>query len=374
MAEQVAERVIAALAGAVTGDDRRLAALSNRTLPPDVVAALDAHGLTALFVALCARGGAPCAPDAAVIARAREVSARALHLLAAAADIANAARDDDVALLFFKGTTLSQRAYGAPALRASADLDVLVRPDAIVRARSLLERLGFARVRRQTARQDAHLMRSDGEESWLNSARLVLVELHTRVSPRRIGVELDSALWRDARTMQVGSAPLLAPGDAALLVLLAVHGAKHMWARGEWLVAFAATWQSSSVASRDESRRVAHEAGASRELGVALALCGQLLPSREYAGDESDAPAIAALARRAYDSMILGGGEIPGVRRRVLFNAAMRTSIASRVRYAGEWLFSPGPEDWASLALPDAMFPLYSVLRPFRLLLRQVAL
>jgi hypothetical protein len=52
------------------------------------------------------------------------------------------------------------------------------------------------------------------------------------------------------------------------------------------------------------------------------------------------------------------------------FNLRARDSAMDRARFAARWLFAPSPEDWRWARLPDALFPLYRVLRPVRLLLR----
>jgi hypothetical protein len=50
------------------------------------------------------------------------------------------------------------------------------------------------------------------------------------------------------------------------------------------------------------------------------------------------------------------------------FNLRARDRAADRARYVARWLFAPTPEDWRWSDLPDALFPLYHVLRPVRLL------
>ncbi|MCJ7428750.1 nucleotidyltransferase family protein, partial [Streptococcus suis] len=56
-------------------------------------------------------------------------------------------------LLFIKGLTLSQLAYGSATLKVSRDIDLLVLPDNIVAAGGLLEDLGYRSVEPRDVRR-----------------------------------------------------------------------------------------------------------------------------------------------------------------------------------------------------------------------------
>ena len=89
--------------------------------------------------------------------------------------------------------------------------------------------------------------------------------------------------------------------------------------------------------------------------------------TREIAADGG----IQALAAEAVERMF---EEEPGdgtdTRGNLRFNLRLRDGAMDRARYAARWLFGPSPEDWKWKPLPDALFPLYRLLRPLRLLAR----
>jgi hypothetical protein len=64
-----------------------------------------------------------------------------------AAEVAVALRGDGVSPLLFKGVELRPRVFGGRALSSSTDIDLLVRPAEIERARSILQGLGFIHAR-----------------------------------------------------------------------------------------------------------------------------------------------------------------------------------------------------------------------------------
>jgi hypothetical protein len=54
------------------------------------------------------------------------------------------------------------------------------------------------------------------------------------------------------------------------------------------------------------------------------------------------------------------------------FHLRVQDSTRGRLRHFLRMLWVPSEEDWESLALPAALYPLYYVVRPFRLLGKHV--
>jgi hypothetical protein len=124
----------------------------------------------------------------------------------------------------------------------------------------------------------------------------------------------------------------------------------------------------------DAALHLASGVHARRTLLLGLSLARRLLdaPLADEVVREIEAdPGLAALAAEA-EARLFGeepeDGEETAANLR--FNLRARDRVADRARYAARWLFAPTPEDWRWAHLPDALFPLYRVLRPVRLLLR----
>ncbi|OWQ86236.1 hypothetical protein CDN99_20590 [Roseateles aquatilis] len=64
-----------------------------------------------------------------------------------AAEVSTALRDQGIVPLLFKGVELRPRAFGGRAISSSTDVDLLVRPADIERARGILQGLGFVHAR-----------------------------------------------------------------------------------------------------------------------------------------------------------------------------------------------------------------------------------
>jgi hypothetical protein len=157
----------------------------------------------------------------------------------------------DIAVVSLKGPWMAERLQGDAALRSSGDLDLLVRPEDLVRSEELLSELGFQPLR----------CRDDHERPWYRDA--VAVDLHHDVEhPRAWDFGVKRAWDRTCVTPFQGvPARLLAPADE--LVFLCLHSTRHRFERlGHILdLTFAfqklpLPWTSSHLAPNPEMARV----------------------------------------------------------------------------------------------------------------------
>ncbi|HET7461742.1 MAG TPA: nucleotidyltransferase family protein [Longimicrobium sp.] len=321
--------------------------------------------------------GAALPPSAAAELRARNAAEahRALRLAGEARRLLDALSGDGIEALVYKGPALAVQAYGDLALRSFIDLDLLVRPADVPRAIGVLAGAGYAAALEMSPAQERCFRRIDGDYPLVHRETGTLVELHARVSSLRFAMPIDTgALMRRSRLVAVGGGAVRTLGDDDLLLVLLVHGAKHRWKRLEWLAAVAALLR----AGRGDVATVlarATELHARRTVLLGLHLTQTLLGAplsaaveREIAADGGVAALAGGAAARLFGPEPAdGAGE---TRANLRFNLRLRDGAADRARSVARWLFGPGPEDWKWRPLPDALFPLYRVLRPLRLLAR----
>jgi hypothetical protein len=279
-----------------------------------------------------------------------------------------------VEALAYKGPTLAVQAYGDLSLRPFIDLDLLVRPADVPRALGALEAEGYAPVLRLSPAQERAFRRVDGDYQLVHRVTGTLVELHARVSTTRFAMPLETeALLRRAQSVRVGGGEVRTLGDQDLLVVLCAHGAKHRWKRLEWLVALSELLRAGR-GDVEGALLLAATAHARRTFLLGLALARRILgaPVPDAIAREIDADADLARLAAEVEARLLaedaeeGDETVANLR----FNLRARDGLADRARSAARWFFAPGPEDWRWVHLPDALFPLYRLLRPVRLLLR----
>jgi hypothetical protein len=129
--------------------------------------------------------------------------------LRAAAEVAEALAREGVAAVFVKGVALSLEAYGRPGDRPFGDLDLLVAPGSLPRARGVLTDLGFHSAPAGPA--------SSMEDRWERAG--ADVDLHWRFvapdgSQAAVRIPVEEIL---DRRREVGGLPVPSPEDSLLL-------------------------------------------------------------------------------------------------------------------------------------------------------------
>jgi hypothetical protein len=204
------------------------------------------------------------------------------------------------------------------------------------------------------------------------------VELHWRFADRRFPFALtaERALER-SRTVTIGGLTLPVMGDDDLLAVLAMHGARHLYERLEWLAGVTRLL----LAHRGDAQRlVAHAESlrARRMLIVSVHVAGQVLGfpldedwQRVLASDpDATLGAMMAAELEAYALRDVPFPDGAALQRRY---AALVDTRLDRARLYVHAALDPTARDHEAVALPDALVPLHHVLRPARLAATYVA-
>src|SRR6185437_2473937 len=132
-----------------------------------------------------------------------------------------------VPVIAHKGPVLAHRLYGDTAMRQFGDLDFLVLPSNLSRARSALLELGYAAKLTLTPRQEREYLRAGYEHVFGCGREQNLVELQWQVLPRFYAVNLDvEQLFQRSRIQDFESCAVRTLCDEDLLLVLCVHAAK----------------------------------------------------------------------------------------------------------------------------------------------------
>jgi hypothetical protein len=268
---------------------------------------------------------------------------------------------------------LSEVYYGDMALRQSGDLDLFVRKRDVVRIKSALGDLGY--TTRLLIPEDAmgDYIASGYEWTFDGPAGPNLLELQWALQPRFYAVDFEmDGLFARAASVLVAGQPGKTPSPEDLLLVLAVHAAKHVWGRLIWLCDIAQVLKVKPL-NWDRVQDGARQIGIERILRITLLLANHLLGAAIPAPVESairvDRAALGFADEIAAD---LAGGVSHDVEQMSYFRLMMRLRErrADRVRFLTRLTFTPGPGEWETVRLPKALFPLYRVVRLARLAAR----
>lgn len=295
------------------------------------------------------------------------IAARALARARQLAELLRAFDADGVPALPFKGPALSLAAYGELGARASTDLDLVVLPRDVDRARATMVRCGYQSSSSMSPAQERVLQRSFGHFVYAPPGGGVPVELHWRFAAPRYPWSLHVAdVMARATSVEYPGFVAPAPEPADQMLLQIMHGTRHQWEQLEWLVTVVQLLKRQAV---DEEALIARAKanGSARALAVSLRLARDLIgaplsPRLAGLADGSRAAVRAAEIARALES------GTSSRREPYALNVRMMDRWQDRARYLARSVFSPTPREWEFVRLPASLVFLYFPVRFVRVL------
>lgn len=286
-----------------------------------------------------------------------------------------------------KGAPLAWRLYGDVAIRPSKDIDILVPPDELEKVQGILENEGYRKMETKyyeqnfTPRQLQILTRALSHSfhvSYRHSTENVYIEVHWKLgnSINELPFPNESNITR----IGVAGSPLPVLSDEDWLLYLMLHGAGHGWFRLRWLVDIARLTKQGGF-DWDQIAFMAKKIGMQSVLHQSLILANELLdvtvPPNFLSVVAHDRSAwrltcmAMSLCLSAADLEIRGSnGQYTNWRR--IYGFYMRTGWKNRFNYLLKDLFTPTIYDVKLVSLPDRLYALYYVIRPFTFLGRQL--
>ena len=272
-----------------------------------------------------------------------------------------------VEALVIKGPVLSVRCYGDPGLRNYGDLDLIARDKDLLRVTEMMMGLGYEpRVPVAAIRAK----KAPGEYAFLHPRTKLRIEFHTEVTfryhPRPLPVE--RLFKQNARvTIDAHEIPALSPEEE--LLLISIHGAKHLWDRLGY-IADVAAFVSRQELDWGHVKAAAAEIEAERMLRTALRLAADVLGVRLSDGIEAYVqadPVAERLTRQIMRWLPAAGSMQPGIFERAKFRMRMRGGLFSSAAYLLRLALSPTEEDWADSGGSKHARFWDALRRPFRL-------
>lgn len=308
-------------------------------------------------------------PPGLVAAHRRQI-ARNLLLLDEAARIAKMLADADIPAAFLKGATLSELAYGDQAVKQTLDNDLLVDPNHVATTIELLESTGY-RITDPAVPLDRKrlsvLIDMVKECTLVRPGNKAMLDLHWRMTSVK-GLLAEPDLARDLRIVTVGNHRLPTLGDEALMIYLAVHGARHGWSRLKWLADFNALLEARDEAALAALRVRAKRDGVMRAMDLALLQANRLFGTAvpDDVGRSRRVRWLAALS----DTLMRGADELAEQhmvpRRYMAVGHVSALLLKSSPAYLADaaWSSWVSTADALALPLPRAARPLYLLTSP----------
>jgi hypothetical protein len=274
-----------------------------------------------------------------------------------------------VPVIPFKGPVLAEMVYGDLALREFGDLDLLVAPADLPRARALLEERGYRPLFPVSAALDQAIL-SSPRHYHLALKRELMVELHWKTDPEFPSADLsDPAWWARLPTRRFGSIEVKSLPRAELALALLVHGAKHQWEQLNWVAELDQVLRQLESGEWERLVAKANVLRARRRVSLGLRLAqrwfetpvpGSVAAWLQEVGGE---PVAESISRNWLEDSP-GASNALG---RLLMNIHVYDSVRQRARHAIDVVARPGMAEWTAWPLPRGLHWLYVPMRAYRL-------
>lgn len=278
-----------------------------------------------------------------------------------------------IAAIPYKGPTLAAAVYGDLALREFGDLDILLRLEDVLRAKTLLEADGYVPEYALKPAVEAAFLRSRMQYHLvvLHPARAVMVELHWKTDADfPVEPAQDARWWADLAYVDFMGAKVRRFASEELLLVLCLHGTKHGWSSLGWLVDVAELIRQHPDLDWDRVSRRATHLQCARRLGVGLTLVDELLGApvperikRQFAGLAKARVVADKIRASLFRPDFAEMSAFEGLR----FNLSLYERPMQKFAHCTNVLLAPSLVEWSTWPLPRALFWLYLPLRVVRL-------
>ena len=276
-----------------------------------------------------------------------------------------------VPAIAYKGPALAAAVYGDIALRQFVDLDILVRKQDVFAVKEILVKQGYDPEFILTESQQAAFLDNHYDYAFLRASSNTLVEIHWEIAEGFLSFPLDvEQLWDRLQSVNIAGRQVLTLSPEDSLLILCIHGSKHLWTRLGWICDVARSIEHEKDLNWQQAGERAAALGIHRMflLGLYLAsdLLGAPLPGDVLQRAQADR-AVLSLAEKVRRRLFEGRNGAPGMFESSMFHLKMRERLRDKSRYCFRLATTTNARDWMFLPMPRHLFFLYYPLRPIRL-------
>ena len=297
-------------------------------------------------------------------------SQNVLHLIGKQLRVYKLFKDSGIPVALFKGPLLAEMAYGEISLRQAGDIDMLISRQHFSRARALLESRGYAMTPQLTPAQMSSHLNNSCEISFMRDEWFTVIDLHWDLAPRSFvfRVKADEVMSR-LQTVLLAGTTVETFSAEDLVLYQAMHGAKHLWRRLEWISSLTESLRALPAINWNTIVDRAANAHATRILALGLRLVEKFsdvqIPAHVLATADSEGT-MQRMASKIREELFVTFGPADSTETN-LYNLRVMDRKRDALTSALRSIFVPTLPDWQTLALPAPLHSLYYMYRPLRL-------
>jgi len=297
-------------------------------------------------------------------------SQNVLHLIGKQLRVYKLFKETPIPVALFKGPLLAQMAYGEISLRQAGDIDVLINRRDFPQARLLLESLGYEMTPKLTPAQLSSHLANHCEIQFMRDEWFTVVDLHWDLAPRSFVFKVTAEeIMSRLQPVSLAGTTVETFGPEDLVLYEAMHGAKHLWRRLEWISSLAESLRATPEINWGTIVERAEKAHATRILALGLRLVAEFsdvkIPDHVLASIDRD-QAMQRMSAQIRSQLFTTFGAAESTETN-LYNLRIMDRKRDALVSALRSIFVPTLPDWQSLTLPASLHSLYYAYRPLRL-------
>jgi len=274
----------------------------------------------------------------------------------------------------FKGPALAVQAYGDLSMRSFCDLDILIHEKDFNRMYLAFEVAGYPSDYPVNLRTEAKFITYQ-KKNLAISYQGIHLEIHWKIIERFLSVPFNmDELWAESFPVLLNGRKMMTLSPEDMVIVLCIHGTKHFWNNLKWLADLVnlilkypgLDWN--RIWEQAEKMRVKRIVA----LGMALAKehGGIIYPGDHYHRLISDID-----IKNCTTIVQTNFFQLPSSKLSISppwFFLKLRESFRDKANFFiytfTDRILPPNYLDFKIISLPDSLFPVYLIIRPFRLL------
>lgn len=279
-----------------------------------------------------------------------------------------------IRVLVLKGAPLAWRLYSNLACRLSRDIDILVEPKQFKEAQELLENEGYYNIHPEydiNSQQKLKILRSYRHFVYRHIEKNIVLELHWD-----LGYSLTMPTDNDIRILEVSGNPIPVLTDEMCFIYLMLHGTRHAWYRLGWLVDIAKfiqegniNWENlrTKLNKNSELMQSSFHQGlilATHFFDVPIPPNFQSVLKNDLIAWQLSYTAINICLSTA-DNVIKDSDDWKTNYYWKIYYNKMQIGWKNKLNYNYLRYFRPSLNDFNLISLPDSLYSLYFIIRPF---------
>jgi hypothetical protein len=275
----------------------------------------------------------------------------------------------------FKGPALAIQAYGDLSMRSFCDLDILIHEKDFDRVYKLLVDNRFTPYIQIDSEIKKKFVILQKDLSF--SRHDIHIEIHWRIAERFFVVPIDlEKVWNQNKSILLNNREIQTFNPEDVLILLCIHGSLHFWQDLKWISDLNYLIKNHLDLKWDQIIHRSEKMGIRRIFTISLLLADEfggiifpLIIKKILSSDEISQNLTISISPNFFlQNKIILTPPLHYMKSR----ERVRDQINYGLRCITCGILTPNRYDFKFIALPSLLFPLYFLIRPFRILMEHV--